>query len=198
MPVWLSNLMRAMQELSREVLVKASRGDMEAFESIYKSASGFVYNVALRITGNSADAQEITQDVFVKIYHSLKSFQFRSSFKTWAYRIAVNTAINMRKKISKEQSRRGNFDKTILNHASSQRTDENIKQQDKEGLVNFLLDKLNPDQRACIVLRELEGLDYKEIAQALNININTVRSRLKRARQALLALSENEVIKNEL
>jgi len=67
---------------------------MEAFEAIYKATSGFVYNVALRITQKPADAEDITQEVFVKIYKSLKDFEFKSSFKTWVYRITVNAALN--------------------------------------------------------------------------------------------------------
>jgi RNA polymerase sigma-70 factor (ECF subfamily) len=180
-----------MEDVSRDILIQASEGNMEAFEKIYKATSGFVYNVALRITASSQDAQEVTQDVFMKIYNNLKNFQFRSSFKTWIYRITVNTALNVHKRASREMNRRDDFDKVADTQASSDDTAEEIIQREesraaKERLKS-LLNVLNPQQRACIVLREIEGLSYQELSKALKININTVRSRLKRARQALLA-----------
>lgn len=79
----------SIQDLSKDVLLQAAQGDIQAFEEIYKVTSGFVYNVAFRVVGNKEDAQEITQDVFLKIYKNLKNFEFRASFKTWVYRIAI-------------------------------------------------------------------------------------------------------------
>jgi RNA polymerase sigma-70 factor (ECF subfamily) len=176
-----------MQDISRDILIQASKGDIGAFEQIYKASADFVYNVAFRITCNRDDAQEVTQDVFLKIYNNLKKFQFRSSFKTWIYRIAVNSAINTYRRMSREQARRLDFDMVIKSKPATQLEEQPIDKQDREHLLMSLLKILNPDQRACIVLREIEGLDYKQIAVALDININTVRSRLKRAREALMA-----------
>jgi RNA polymerase sigma-70 factor (ECF subfamily) len=81
-------------DISREILIKAAQGGISEFEALYKAAAGFVYTVALRVTANEQDAQEVTQDVFLKIHKKLKDFRFRSSFKTWVYRITVNTALN--------------------------------------------------------------------------------------------------------
>jgi RNA polymerase sigma-70 factor (ECF subfamily) len=187
-----------MIQIAQETIVKAARGDMQAFEEIYKAASSFVYTVALRIVNNSADADEVTQDVFIKVHRNLKSFQFRSSFKTWLYRVTTNCAINAYRSRARDYGRRADFDiaeKTVEAPGINQK---NLDTQDNQKIVAFLLDKLSPDHRACIVLREIEGFSYDEIAKALNININTVRSRLKRARIALLALNTQGVIKNEL
>lgn len=191
-----------MEEISRNTLMRAAGGDMEAFEIIYKATSDFVYRTALRITNNRDDAEDVTQDVFIKIYKNLKNFQFRSSFKTWAYRITVNVAINTCKGISREMNRRDDdsslMDGDVGQYASSQMPEPhiNIDKEDNEKLIAFLLNTLNPDQRACIVLREIEGLNYQEISEVLKVNINTVRSRLKRAREALLAYKNSEVITN--
>lgn len=187
-----------MQDIPEDIITKASKGNMRAFEEIYKVASGFVYSVVLRITNNPDDAQEVTQDVFITIYKNLKKFQLRSSFKTWVYRVAVNTAINTYKKISKEMHRRDNYDIAIEKQCYSQTTEVALERKDNERVLASLLNILNPDQRACIVLRAIEGLSYKEISEALKININTVRSRLKRAREALLAYRKSGVVKNEL
>ena len=177
----------SMQDISKELLTQASTGDIQAFEEIYRLASSFVYSVALRVTRNADEAKEVSQDVFIKIYNNLRSFRFRSSFKTWLYRITTNTALNVLKKSSKDINRRVNYDVALKANDDSATATHAIEMDDNKKLLSSLLDMLNPDQRACIVLREIEGLNYKEISKALSININTVRSRLKRARETLLA-----------
>src|SRR5271154_815319 len=93
-----------MQDLDKEILVKASQGDIQAFEEVYKASSGFIYNVALRVVNNREDALEVAQEVFMIIYHKLKDFRFESSFKTWVYRITANYAINYAKKVSRAKT----------------------------------------------------------------------------------------------
>lgn len=178
-----------MQDISDKILVQAAAGDMDSFHQIYTATSGFVYNVAHRVTNNREDAEDVTQEVFLKIHRNLNNFQFRSSFKTWIYRITVNTAINATKRTSKDLNRRVDFDKTVQSLGDKPES-SNIDKEANELKVKALLDKLNPDQRACIVLREIEGLSYEEIAKSLKINLNTVRSRLKRARETLLAIGQ--------
>ena len=90
-----------MEDISQEILIKASQGDMQAYEHVYKTTNSFVYNVAFRVVNNREDAMEVTQEVFLIIYHKLKSFRFESSFKTWIYRITSNCAINYAKKSSR-------------------------------------------------------------------------------------------------
>lgn len=186
-----------MQDISEEILTKAAKGDIRSFEIIYKAAASFVYNVAFRVVSNRQDAEEVTQEVFLNIYHKLQDFRFESSFKTWIYRITANHAINHSKKRSKERDRRKEYDASLTRHKPLNATQAAISTADQQEAIHALLQSLNPHQRACIVLRSIEGLSYQQIAAALNININTVRSRLKRAREALLALRK-EVINNEL
>lgn len=176
------------RDISNDLLLKVSNGDVQAFEEIYKMLGSFVYNVALRIVGNREDAQEITQEVFLKIFKNLKSFKFQSSFKTWLYRVTVNTALNSLRKTRHDQSRQVEYNENIYIGAPMQNdpTEHIMDQRGIEEKVNSLLDTLNPEHRTCIILREMQGLSYKEIARVLNININTVRSRLKRAREILL------------
>ncbi|HOD11962.1 MAG TPA: sigma-70 family RNA polymerase sigma factor [Candidatus Omnitrophota bacterium] len=181
-----------MVDIARETIERAARNDMAAFKEIYQAASPFVYSLALRIVPNSADAQEVTQDVFIKIYHHLSSFRFSSAFKTWIYRITVNTAINYHRKYAKEKQRRVNNEHVLDLASSSSSSDEKALQGDHEAQLNMLLGSLTLEHRACIVLREIEGLNYQQMASALSIPVNTVRSRLKRARQALLQAARKE------
>ncbi len=176
-----------MKDIPKDTLIKASNGDREAFEAIYRAVSGFVYSLALRVTRNHADAQEVTQDVFIKIHRSLKSFGFRASFKTWVYRITTNTAINSYRKRIRQMSRQSDFDTAIKTEGVEPTVEQTVDTKNSQEQLMHLLGELNPDQRSCIVLREIEGLSYKEISKTLRININTVRSRLKRARQALMS-----------
>ncbi|MDI6782395.1 MAG: sigma-70 family RNA polymerase sigma factor [bacterium] len=185
-----------MSEISTEILTRAGSGDIESFEQIYKKFSSFVYNVSLRITHNSHDAEEITQDTFMKIYHKLKTFRFCSSFKTWVCRIAVNTAINYYHSSMKKESKRVDFETVILTKGDDRKDLDDIIKQEESAQVDLLLKALKPAHRVCLILREMEGLSYQEIAGILKIPVNTVRSRLKRAREALMA--GRELVKNEL
>jgi len=178
-----------MSEISRDIVNEAAKGDIKAFESIYREYFEFVANVVLRIVKHTDDAEDVAQEVFMTIYKNLKTFRGESALKTWIYRIAINTAINHAKKLSREfrQILEHGNDKAVAH--SPPEDEDAIKNQENKKMIARLLDALNPDQRACIVLRNLEGLSYQEIAENLNIPINTVRSRIKRAREAMMSLS---------
>ncbi len=185
-----------MEILTTDIIKKAAEGDVAAFEKIYKVHFHFVMRVALRMLNHWEDAQEVTQEVFITLYKKLSTFHFESVLKTWIYRITVNHVINYAKKRNREIKRQ-----TELTEATGAKDDPSIgaeiEKQDTENVVQELLSHLNPDQKVCIILRSQEGLTYKEIAQALRIPINTVRSRLKRARETMMRLRK-EVRKNEM
>lgn len=179
-----------MQPLPKELLIEASEGDVGAFEKIYVAAVDYVYTIAVKITGNRADAEEVAQDVFLKTFRELKNFRFESSFTTWLYRVTVNSALNALRKSARRRSRQVEFDDGIAVADERNATREAIEKEGNEASVRSMLEELNPDQRACIVLREIEGMRYGEIAEALRVNINTVRSRLRRARETLCARAQ--------
>jgi RNA polymerase sigma-70 factor (ECF subfamily) len=182
-----------MQNLTREIITQASEGQIEAFEKIYQVASGFVWSVAFRVTSNNETAQDVVQDVFLNVYNKLRQFQFKSSFKTWLYRITVNAALNACKKQKKELGLQRDYKNAVRHSGSFSSAEERLEREERERLLRVLLEKLSPEQRTCIILREIEGLSYQEISEVLKININTVRSRLKRAREALLIIKESQV-----
>jgi RNA polymerase sigma-70 factor (ECF subfamily) len=186
-----------MQEIARADIQRAAQGDLEAFEKIYRASSGFVYNVAFRLLHDPHDAEEITQDVFVTVYRKLKGFRYQSSLKTWIYRVTVNNAINHLKKKIKEREKRVPWEDNRVQHAQTDPFHETVDREHREHVIAGLLESLTPDQRTCLVLRDLEGLRYEEIAEILKINLNTVRTRIKRARERLLSLSQ-EVINDEV
>jgi len=186
-----------MQDISREIISRAAQGDLNAFETIYKAYFNIVTNVALRVVNRLEDAEDIAQEVFMNIYHNLKNFRFESSLKTWIYRAAVNTAINHSKKTSRHRDRTVEYTEALNAPNPGEDARQKIDAQSHEKIVQTLLNAVSPEQRACIVLRSIEGLSYQEIAATLNIPINTVRSRIKRARETMLALRK-EVISHEM
>lgn len=187
-----------MQNIEKDLIIKASAGDIEAFRQIYDSAVSYIYNLAYRVANNKEDARDVTQDVLIKVYKNLKSFNFRASFQTWLYRITINTAINFKRKSSEETNRRVDYEVAINTEGTPDEGSVTFEKMDNEETVASLLNILNPDYRACLVLREIERLSYQEISEVLDININTVRSRLKRAREILLAYRKREVSESGL
>ena len=187
-----------MDNLDADIIRRASQGDIEAFKQIYRAYAPFVYNVAYRMVEAREDAEEVTQEVFLIVHQKLNSFLFRSSLKTWVYRITANCAINLLNKRTREQKGRvEDFDAALAFTPGEDDARKQAVQQDDKHKVTRLLDLLNPDERACTVLRSIEGLSYEEVARSLNVNINTVRTRLKRAREKMLK-SGKEVVNDEL
>lgn len=193
----MSNNRSDMEKQMKKNITRASKGDIEAFEEIYKEFSGLVFNVSLRITNNYEDAMEVSQEVFVSVYRKLSGFRFESSFKTWIYRITVNMAVNHAKKESRQREKILEFQKepSVNNRASNQ--EENINKEHREKLLNTMLEELTPEQRGYIVLKHIEGLSCREISDTLNVNINTVKTKLKRARETLMVMRK-EVVHDEV
>jgi RNA polymerase sigma-70 factor (ECF subfamily) len=175
-----------MADLGQDVIRRAQENDIAAFETIYRYYSGMVYRVALRMTGHVEDAEEVTQEVFLSVHKHLRSFAGQSSLKTWIYRITVNCSLNVQRK-KRSRYREMPWEEGFDPEDARDDARETVEREARQDVINGLLERLNPDQRACLVLRSQEGLSYEEIARALNINMNTVRSRLKRARETLLA-----------
>lgn len=187
-----------MQKIPKSILKDAANGNIAAFEHIYRIAGGFVYSIALHMTHNNEDAQEVTQDVFLKIFKKLKGFYFRAAFKTWVYRMTVNAALDICRKHSQLSRKAREFEKMLKIKNLSEEVHGIIDKREAHEHLEYWLDLLNPDQRVVIVLRDIEGLSYKEIARALRINRNTVRNRLRRARLTLYAVGRKEVILDEV
>jgi RNA polymerase sigma-70 factor (ECF subfamily) len=186
-----------MQQIPKEVIAAAADGDIRAFEQIFNAYVDMVFNIALRSSRRREDAQEITQDVFLAVHRKLKDFRMQSSLKTWIYRITVNMTINHLKKESRFRDKAVAFDDALTPAPEGSDIGRAAEREYLNGVTRRLLDALTPEQRVCIVLRNFEGLSYEEIARALGIELNTVRSRLKRAREKLIAVRK-EVMAHEL
>lgn len=172
-------------------------GDIEATERLIVRYQDRIYNVILKIVGNSDDAAELTQETFVKVIEKVTSFKAKSSFYTWLFRVAVNTALNFCRKSFKVSTQ--SIDTPVGNSGS----DANKKLSDflmdttepdpvevaqnleTNEIILKALTKLQDDHRAVIVLRDIEGMSYEEVAKTLKLEIGTVKSRISRARAQL-------------
>lgn len=179
--------------IPNEVIEQAQQGDIKAFEEIYKITSSFVFNCARRVVNNIEDAKEITQEVYLKVHAELKNFRNESSLKTWLYRLTVNMAINASKKKRSDMNRETRYNDT-LEPAIMHEAFDVLNKEDASKQIEILLTVLSPEEKSCILLRNIEQLSYEEIANALNMNINTVRTRLKRAREKMQAMAKEQRI----
>ncbi len=172
----------AVKDVPRELLVRCMAGDGDAFAPIYEQFKGTMHTLAYHMLGNRADADEATQEVFLAAWRGLKSFRFESGFGTWLYRTGMNVCLE---RLRREGRRRalGNGDGTDVGRAA-----EPAARAEADGPgadVRAALATLEPTYRACILLRDLEGLSYQEIAEAVGVPVGTVRSRIARGREAL-------------
>ena len=173
-----------------QCLIAACRaGQAEAFGVLVDRYQGRLYPTILRLTGRPEDAHDLLQDAFLRAYQRLPSFQGESSFYTWIYRIAVNLALSDRRR----RKRRGWWTREADRAApldpadDPERTDPSgpLERAERDDRIQAALNALAPDHRAVVVLKDLDGLRYEEIAETLGVPIGTVRSRLHRARERL-------------
>lgn len=169
-------------------------GDTTAFNELVLRHQDRTYNLCRHVLGNAHDAEDAAQDVFIKAYRSLDRFQPGASLSTWLYRIAVNTCIDYKRRPFFESlfKRTAEGDEVMVDLPSGGPSPERLYEAKEAGLaLRQGLAKLSPKLRAAIILKDVEGLSYEEIAETLDISIGTVKSRISRAREELRELMES-------
>ena len=171
----------------RSLIEAAKAGDTEAFGVLVRRYQDRLFPTALRLTGNPDDALDLLQEAFLKAYLKLGHFHGDSAFFTWLYRIAVNQAIS---------NKRGKRPNVSLSSDPSAAADwpvdpaitdpsQPLEQAERDEQIQHALDSLSPEHRGVVVMKDIDGLRYEDIAAILGIPVGTVRSRLHRARQDL-------------
>jgi RNA polymerase sigma-70 factor (ECF subfamily) len=175
------------------LLERLRKGDELAFETLIEQYEQPIFNLVVRLVDDSADAADVTQEVFLKVFRKVASFRGESSLKTWIYRIAVNEARNQRRWFSRHKRQEVGLDPAPgeaqgygdwLEDAGRSPYDLTLDRETEELIENALRDVSQPF-RAALVLREVEGLSYEEVAEILEISLGTVKSRILRGREAL-------------
>lgn len=177
-----------------KIINRFKNGDVLVFEDVVLKYRDRIYNLCSYMLGNVHDAEDAAQNTFIKAYQNLSKFNHSASLYTWLYRIAVNTCIDHKRRpfFLSIFTRSETGEELAIEQISDSPSPEKVydSKQIQDGLQEALR-KLSPKMRAAIVLKELEGLSYEEIADTLDVSIGTVKSRISRARDELKILLKN-------
>ena len=178
-----------------EFIDRLKRGEAAAFEDLVAARSGEIYGLLFRLTENSEEARDLTQETFLRAFQNIGRFRGEADLRTWIYRIAINQARN-RWRWWRRRSRdstvsldatHGNSDQPLIATLaeSSANPEQKTLAHERELVLRAALQKLGHAYRETVILRDIEGFTYEEIATTLEINVGTVKSRLARGRQEL-------------
>jgi RNA polymerase sigma-70 factor (ECF subfamily) len=172
----------------RGLVARASRGDVEAFRQLVLEHSGLVYRVARRMLGRE-DAQDASQEVWIRVWRNIKSFRGESAFSTWLHRITMNTCLSVRQREARREEREYSGDEMpYLPEPSGGDSDPEAASlgSERREELKMALRKVRAEHRAALVLRHMEGLSYAEIAEVLEVPDGTAKGWVSRGRAAML------------
>ncbi|MBK1780995.1 RNA polymerase sigma factor RpoE [Advenella sp. WQ 585] len=182
------------RDVDAELVARVQKGDKRAFDLLVLKYQRKIMRLLSRMLNNHAEVEDIAQETFIKAYRALPQFRGDSAFYTWLYRIAINTArnwlsSNQRKMLVSDtfETKDGETFSQSDNLIDIDTPESRMVSREIGQTVNKAIEDLPEDLRTAIVLREIEGLSYEEIAQTMECPIGTVRSRIFRAREAIAA-----------
>lgn len=179
----------------KRLIALLKQRDERAFEEFVKIYSTNVFNIAFRMLGNRAEAEDISQDIFITVFKRIHTFRGDSSLSTWLYRVTVNHCKNRIKYLARrhEQQKREYIEARATKKeaeralaGSVHRPDEIVEAMETETMIQKTLESLDEDHRTILVLREIECMTYAEIGQIMKLEEGTVKSKLHRARTAFM------------
>ena len=179
------------REEELEAILKVRSGDVNAFEALVLEHQNKVYSLALRMVGNEEDARDMAQEAFIRAFNSLGGFRGESKFSVWLYRLTTNICIDFLRVRSKRPISSLSYETDDGEEGELEIPDERfapereLDRRELRAAVDRGLAELSPEYRAILVLREINGLSYDEIARCLRLEEGTVKSRLFRARRKL-------------
>jgi RNA polymerase sigma-70 factor, ECF subfamily len=178
------------------LIAESLKGETAAFGTLVRRYQDRLYNTVYRLVDNAEDAQDVVQEAFLHAYQALDSFKGDSLFFTWLYRIAVNTAISHKRKrrivLSLNAGRNGESGLEPLDDSEATQPGHALEQVEQERRIQKALNQLSPEHRSVLVLKDMEGQKYEEMAEILQVPIGTIRSRLHRARTELREVLQRE------
>lgn len=180
-------------EFENELIRSVQNGNANAFEALVTENEAHIFRLCLRMTGNREDAADLTQEAFLKAYRSIASFRGDCRFSSWMIRIASNVCLDFLRSKSKKQTvpltvENDEGEETELEIADiAALPEDKLLSGELKSSISRGLERLSDEQRQILILRELNGLSYDEIAKTLDIEVGTVKSRIFRARKRLCA-----------
>jgi RNA polymerase sigma-70 factor (ECF subfamily) len=184
--------------LTEQYLIdQLKQGNESAFREIVDTRQGMVYNTVLGLLQNAEDAEDVTQDVFIKVYESVHQFKGESAFSTWLYRVAVTTALEFLRK--KKRKKRFAFVTSLFGDNQDPLYDPpdfvhpGVQLDNRENARKLLetINKLPENQRVAFTLHKIEGLSYLEVAEIMQTSVSAIESLIHRARQNLKKMLKN-------
>ncbi len=172
-----------------ELVRRCLAGDNSAWEALLNAHSRKIYNLCYRFTGRTAEAEDLTQEIFIKIFQTLASYDVaQGPFSTWLNRVARNHLVDHYRRTKKERvtsSLEDELDRMEEKPSPGAEPVAQVESRERRERLQMGLDKLPPDMREAVILRDLHDLDYEEIAQVLGVPAGTVKSRINRGRLEL-------------
>lgn len=188
-------------EREHELVKRSKQGDVAAFEELIADYQKKVLNHAYRMLGNAADAEDAAQDIFIRVFRSMAYFNEESAFSTWLYKICSNVCLDVLRKrkrqnvagtVSIQQYNTENEEYELPIEDDAPSPYEKAQQSEAMRALEKALDQLGDEQRNVIVMRDIDGLPYEQITEAMNCSLGTVKSRINRSRLALRKLLEKD------
>lgn len=177
----------ASTQTDRDLLVRSRDGDQQAFRQLVENYTPRVYGLVRNLVHSQSEAEDVTQEVFFKVYRKLETFREDSAFYTWLYRVAVNASTDWLKKKRQDRSLQVEDLQRLPLTDDGEGPDDDLGRKDLRSQIRAAMGQLPEKFRTILVLRELEGMAYEEISKVLKISKGTVESRLFRARAKLKA-----------
>ena len=181
------------------LIKKAKKGDSAAFSALMEQHFAMIYNLALRMSGNPDDASDLTQEAMIKLFKNIGAFEGKSKFSTWVYRVAANTCLDELRKIKRK--------KTVSLDAEYETEDGSVgyeaedtaptpdvsaERSELKNIVAKAVSRLGEEYRTAVILRDINGLSYTEIAEVIGCSVGTVKSRISRGRANLKEILEKD------
>jgi len=180
----------------RRLIQECLNGRSAAYGELVRRYQDRLFNTVYRLLDNADDANDVVQEAFISAYQSLESFKGDAQFFTWLYRIAMNAAISLKRKrrvaLSIETGSKGDLSIDPIDETAFNQPGDLIERQEQEAQLLEALNKLSPEHKAVLILKDIEGQKYEIIAEVLQVPIGTIRSRLHRARMELRELMPKE------
>ena len=178
---------RPRSTINRDLVERASRGDVQAFTKFVRDNSSLVYRVALRMLGDES-AQDASQEVWIRVWRNIQGFRGGSAFSTWLYRITMNTCLSLRQRESRREEREYGEEMPYLPEPPGGDADPEAAalSAERREEIEAALQHVRSEHRAALVLRHMEGLSYAEIAEVLEVPDGTAKGWVSRGRAALL------------
>ncbi|MBN1114206.1 MAG: RNA polymerase sigma factor [Oligoflexia bacterium] len=170
-----------MDQISKQLIEKIKQRNVVAFRFLYDATIDYVYSISLGVLHNTEDAQEAVQETYIKIYKKIKNFKTDSNIRVWIFKIALNTSLDLYRKRKSYTAKILSF---ITDTLFDRSTDDSANREIRDTAQKIMAG-LSEEERNLIVLSAIEGLTFEEISEITNINVNTIKTKLRRMRERL-------------